>query len=103
VSGTDPAARQTALGLTASDDDRYWNAELVEAMFRDGLWTIMEDLVAFESHIVHPVEVDFVESLRRNTNVGLRRLEGQRSRRSEPAFTIGDSMKTGSPRWDSPR
>jgi hypothetical protein len=36
----------TALGLTATDDDRYWNAELVEAMVRDGSWTIMEDLVA---------------------------------------------------------
>jgi hypothetical protein len=66
----------TALGLTACESDRYRNAELVERMFVDHSWEIMEDLVAFESHIVHPIEVDFVESLRRNTNVGLRRFEG---------------------------
>jgi ubiquinone/menaquinone biosynthesis C-methylase UbiE len=66
----------TALGLTACEGDRYRNAELVETMFRDHSWEIMEDLVAFESHIVYPIEVDFVESLRRNTNVGLRRFEG---------------------------
>lgn len=66
----------TALGLTTCGDDRYRNAELVETMFRDHSWKIMEDLVAFELHIVHPIEMDFVESLRRNTNVGLRRLEG---------------------------
>jgi ubiquinone/menaquinone biosynthesis C-methylase UbiE len=66
----------TALGLTTCNGDRYRNAELLETMFRDHSWDIIEDLVAFESHIVHPISVDFVESLRRNTNVGLRRLEG---------------------------
>lgn len=67
----------TALGLTTRDGGSYRNAELLEAMFQDDSWEIMEDLIAFEAHIVHPSVADFVESLRCNTNAGLRRFEGK--------------------------
>ncbi|MFD0279956.1 methyltransferase [Kitasatospora sp. NPDC127111] len=66
----------TALGLTVHQDGHYRNAELLAGMFTDGTWEILEDLVAYEEQIVRPAEVDFTESLRANTNVGLRRIEG---------------------------
>ncbi|GAA1927030.1 methyltransferase [Streptantibioticus ferralitis] len=66
----------TALRLTARHSGRYRNAELLTGMFADGTWEIMEDLVAYEEQIVRPAEVDFTESLRANTNVGLRRIKG---------------------------
>jgi L-tyrosine C(3)-methyltransferase len=67
----------TALGLTTREDDRYHNAELVTGMFRDGTWQIIEDIITFEAEIVRPVEADFTDALRENTNVGLRRLAGE--------------------------
>jgi L-tyrosine C(3)-methyltransferase len=69
----------TALGLTGQRDGRYRNAALVEDMLRDGTWEIIEDLVTFEARIVYPAQVDFVEALRRDTNVGLRRFPGEGS------------------------
>ncbi|MFI7086685.1 3-hydroxy-D-kynurenine methyltransferase AcmI [Streptomyces anulatus] len=66
----------TSLGLTVRQDGRYRNAALLGGMIADGTWEIMEDLVAYEEQIVRPAEVDFTESLRANTNVGLRRIEG---------------------------
>ncbi|CRK56714.1 O-methyltransferase, family 2 [Alloactinosynnema sp. L-07] len=67
----------TSLGLTVREDGRYRNADLLTEMFDSDSWDIIEDLVTFESEIVLPVEVDFVESLRQNTNVGLRRFDGE--------------------------
>lgn len=67
----------TALSLTARENGRYRNAELVSGMFRDGTWEIIEDLITYEAELVRPVEVDFTDSLRQNTNVGLRRLDGE--------------------------
>ncbi|MFF3324042.1 methyltransferase [Streptomyces sp. NPDC002889] len=66
----------TALGLTDRQDEGYHNAELLTSMFADGTWEIIEDLIAYEEQIVRPAEVDFTESLRANTNVGLRRIKG---------------------------
>jgi SAM-dependent methyltransferase len=67
----------TALALTVRDGDRYRNAELVDSMLTGRTWEILEDLVAFQEQIVLRGEVDFVESLRQNTNVGLRRFAGE--------------------------
>ncbi|QFZ24539.1 methyltransferase domain-containing protein [Saccharothrix syringae] len=67
----------TALGLTTHEGGGYRNAELIEQRLRDGTWEIIEDLVAFEAGIVVPADPDFTESLRQDTNVGLRRLAGE--------------------------
>lgn len=66
----------TALGLTTCIDGRYRNGDLVDESFRDGSWQIIEDLVAFQAQITAPATLDFTESLRRNTNVGLQRFPG---------------------------
>ncbi|GGS61811.1 methyltransferase domain-containing protein [Streptomyces parvus] len=66
----------TALELTVRQDERYHNADLLDGLFEDGTWDIVEDLIAYEEQIVRPAEVDFTDSLRANTNVGLRRIKG---------------------------
>ncbi|GHB73754.1 hypothetical protein GCM10010331_72220 [Streptomyces xanthochromogenes] len=66
----------TALGLTVRQDEGYLNAAVLNNTFEDGTWEIIEDLIEYEERIVRPAEVDFTESLRQNTNVGLRRIDG---------------------------
>jgi SAM-dependent methyltransferase len=66
----------TALGLTDRVGRGYRNAALIETMVDDGTWEIMADLVEYQARIVHPASEDFAESLRQNTNVGLRRFPG---------------------------
>lgn len=67
----------TAIGLTVLEDGRYRNADLVDRLMADGTWEIIRDIVAFEAHIVNVANVDFIESLRQGTNVGLRRFPGE--------------------------
>lgn len=66
----------TTLGLTVKDGTRYRRAELIDALDRDGAWQKIKDTVAFEQHIAYPGQADFTESLRTNTNAGLRRIAG---------------------------
>ncbi len=56
--------------------DGYENADVLNGLFAEGTWEIIEDLVEYEERIVRPAEVDFTASLRENTNVGLRRIKG---------------------------
>jgi len=69
----------SALGFTVRTGDVYRNAALLEGMFKDGSWEIIADLVAFEEAFVLPTQIDFTESLQKNTNVGLRRIPGEGS------------------------
>ncbi|MGH3827080.1 MAG: hypothetical protein ACRDQX_07890 [Pseudonocardiaceae bacterium] len=62
----------TALRLTCLRHGRYRNAGIIDESLRDGSWEILRDMVAFEAHIVYEAQADFVDSLRRNENVGLR-------------------------------
>ncbi|ANP50838.1 ubiquinone/menaquinone biosynthesis C-methylase UbiE [Streptomyces griseochromogenes] len=67
----------TSLKLTLRDDEgRYRNAGAVEQLFTDGKWDIIQAVIGFEAHIVYEGQADFVESLRTDTNVGLRRIPG---------------------------
>ncbi|WP_167151428.1 methyltransferase [Streptomyces sp. MBT27] len=66
----------TALGLTVRQGEGYLNAAVLNNTFEEGTWEIIEDLIEYEERIVRPAEVDFTESLRQNTNVGLRRIDG---------------------------
>ncbi|MBO8185025.1 methyltransferase [Streptomyces spirodelae] len=66
----------TALGLTVKDGCDYRVADLVTALRANGTWQNIKDTVAFEQDIVYEGQADFTESLRRNRNVGLRRIPG---------------------------
>jgi L-tyrosine C(3)-methyltransferase len=66
----------TSLDLLEKNAEKYKNSPLIEKLFNDDIWQIFKDVVGFEQHIVYLGQVDFVESLRTNSNVGLRRVPG---------------------------
>ncbi len=66
----------TALGLILKDSDRYRNAAIVEQVGVPGSPHDMSAILGWQALIVYPGEIDFVEALRSNTNVGLRRFPG---------------------------
>lgn len=67
----------TALKLIIKNGDLYRNSFVVQMLFVDGIWKEFYDTVLFEAKIVYPGQLDFVESLRQNTNVGLRQFPGK--------------------------
>jgi SAM-dependent methyltransferase len=66
----------TALRLTEKSGTLYSNSKVIDEMASNGIWQIFKDVVAFEQYICYLGQVDFTESLRANTNVGLRRVPG---------------------------
>nr|BFF05030.1 hypothetical protein GCM10020241_67050 [Streptoalloteichus tenebrarius] len=67
----------TSLGLLRRDRETYCLAPRVADLVERGIWPHVQNVVAFEQHIVYEGQADFTESLRRNTNVGLRRIPGE--------------------------
>jgi L-tyrosine C(3)-methyltransferase len=66
----------TSLGLTVHTGGRYDNSELVGELFEDGTWAIIEDLAEFQQEIAGAAALEFVPSLRTNSNVGLAHIPG---------------------------
>lgn len=66
----------TALGILKKDQERYFNAELTEKMLVKGSPDYFAPILGWQAHIVYPGLVDFVESLRHETNIGLRHFPG---------------------------
>lgn len=66
----------TSLRLIERDGDGYRNSETITQVFRAGLWETIQAVIGFEAYITYPGLADFTESLRTNTNVGLRRVSG---------------------------
>ncbi len=66
----------TALGLTRKYGDIYYNSTIIKELYDKNLWEIFKDIVAFEQYIVYKGQVDFTDSLRSNSNVGLRHIPG---------------------------
>lgn len=66
----------TALKLILKDEDSYRNAAMVEQLLTSDSASNMVEVLGWQSHIVYPGEIDFVESLKQNRNVGLSRFPG---------------------------
>lgn len=66
----------TALKLLVKSDGTYRNSSIIERFFAERKWKEFHDTVRFEARIVYSGQADFVESLRQNTNVGLRHIPG---------------------------
>jgi ubiquinone/menaquinone biosynthesis C-methylase UbiE len=66
----------TSLGMLTRADDRYRVAPTIAEMLPTADWQRFKDTVAFEQYVVYEGIGDFTESLRRNANVGLRRVRG---------------------------
>ena len=67
----------TALKLLVKENDTYRNAAIVDQLLVPDNPQNMIDILGWQALIVYPGEMDFLESLRRNTNVGLRRFPGE--------------------------
>lgn len=67
----------TALHLTKQEENRYFNSDVISDLMDRGYWEIFKDIVAFEQYIVYKGQVDFAESLKANSNVGLRHIPGK--------------------------
>ncbi|GGX66889.1 methyltransferase [Streptomyces minutiscleroticus] len=67
----------TSLGLLGKSGERYALGDAIRSLLDAGDWQRFKDTVAFEQHIVYEAQADFTESLRENSNVGLRRISGQ--------------------------
>lgn len=67
----------TALGLIKKNDDNYENATLTEKMLVDGKEGSAAPILGWQRYIVYEGLIDFVESLKKNKNVGLDRFPGE--------------------------
>lgn len=67
----------SSLRLLELSHSRYSNSEAVTKMIIGGDWDVFKATVRFEGEIVYIGQTDFVESLRQNSNVGLRRFAGE--------------------------
>jgi len=66
----------TALGIVRKEEDRYFNAALTEQLLVKGKPGYFAPILGWQAHIVYPGLVDFVDSLRKGTNTGLRHFPG---------------------------
>jgi SAM-dependent methyltransferase len=66
----------TALGIISKEDGRYHNATLTEQILVKGKPGYFGPILGWQAHIVYPGLVDFLESLKQGTNVGLSRFPG---------------------------
>ncbi|MCP3759166.1 acetylserotonin O-methyltransferase [Streptomyces sp. TBY4] len=66
----------TSLGTLTVNDGRYHLATVLADLLKTDDWQRFKDTVAFEQYVVYEGQLDFTESLRTNSNVGLRRVRG---------------------------
>jgi len=65
-----------SLGIIKKKNEQYYNAELTEKMLVKGKPEYFAPILGWQAHIVYPGMIDFLESLKQNTNVGLRHFPG---------------------------
>lgn len=66
----------TSLRLVERTEKGYFNSRSISDLFTGGHWELVKAVVGFEAYVTYPGLVDFTESLRANSNVGLRRYPG---------------------------
>jgi ubiquinone/menaquinone biosynthesis C-methylase UbiE len=66
----------TSLGMLTRQDGRYRLSLVIADLIKTPDWLRFKDTVAFEQYVVYEGQLDFTESLRTNSNVGLRRVPG---------------------------
>jgi precorrin-6B methylase 2 len=67
----------TSLGLIKKQDEGYYNADLTEKMLVKGKPDCFAPVLGWQAEIVYPGLVDFLDSLKQGTNVGLRKFPGK--------------------------
>ncbi len=64
------------LKLILKKEESYSNSTIVEELLTKQSPGNMIDVLGWQHHIVYPAEIDFLESLKANTNIGLRHFPG---------------------------
>lgn len=67
----------TSLGLISKSKDIYKNSKAIEGLFIKKEWDLFKKMVLIQAHIMYLGQVDYVDSLKQNTNVGLQRYPGR--------------------------
>lgn len=67
----------TSLGMLVKENGVYRNAQVISDLMATDDWQRFKDTVAFEHHIVYESQLDFTESLKKNSNIGLQRFPGE--------------------------
>ncbi|MEU6665864.1 methyltransferase [Streptomyces sp. NPDC046727] len=67
----------TSLRLVERTEEGYVNAKSISDLFTGGHWELVKAVIGFEAYVTYPGLVDFTESLRANSNIGLRRYPGE--------------------------
>jgi len=67
----------TALRLVQKDDGGYRNAPIAQQFLIPGHRDCVVDVLGWQQHIVYPCAADLVESLRGDTNAGLKHIPGR--------------------------
>lgn len=66
----------TSMGLLSKNGDFYKNCNAIEELFSNNEWPLFRSMVEVQAHIMYLGQIDFVESLKKNTNVGVKRFDG---------------------------
>lgn len=66
----------TSLRLVQHADDKYSNNPTISELVTSSRWEVYKATIGFEAYVAYLGLADFTESLRANTNVGLRRVPG---------------------------
>jgi len=63
-------------GLVEQISEKYKNCEAITKFFEKGEYDLFKNMTLIQAHVMYLGQVDYVESLRANTNVGVKRYEG---------------------------
>lgn len=66
----------TSLRLVQHTGDKYFNNPTIDKLVTEDRWEVYKATIGFEAYVAYLGLADFTESLRANTNVGLRRVPG---------------------------
>ena len=62
--------------LIVKEDGCFRNSKIVDELLTEDSSASMVDVLGWQHHIVYPAEIDFVDALKTNSNVGLRHFPG---------------------------
>lgn len=66
-----------SLKLLQKQKDRYRNNIVIEKLFLKNEWQMFKSLVLIQAYIMYPGQIDYVDSLKKSANVGVRRFPGK--------------------------
>lgn len=65
-----------SLRLITVKNDLYQNCEPIKNLFKRNEWALFKSMVKIQAHIMYIGQIDYVESLKKNKNVGVKRFNG---------------------------